>query len=182
MDNLEIEKNTMPTAGEPVVPQPPVTMPTPAPMPEAAPIIPAIPQQPAAAQPEEHPTQVDMRMETPIQPIMRPIDLSTSEGLASQSTNEGKKKLVIIAIVVVAGLIAGTVGFIVWRMMNAPVKEAPVTEQVQPVSDVPVTQPAVVPVVEVDAISAIDKELNAFSTTTIDAEVQDGLSAVKAVL
>ena len=189
MDNLEIEKNAMPTAGEPVAPQTPAAMPTPAPMPEAAPVIPQAPQQPAATpsftQPEARPAQADIRKEAPMESIMRPIDLSAHEGSMPQmaaTANEGKRKFVIIAIVVVAGLIAGVGGFLVWRMMNAPVNEAPVTEQAAPVTNVPAVQPVVAPVVEADAISAIDKELATFNATTVDAEAQNALNAVKAAL
>jgi len=121
-------------------------------------------------------------METPIEPVMRPIDLSAHEGTtpqASASMDEGKKKLIIIAIVIVAGLAAGVGGFFVWRMMNAPAEVIPATEQMTPEA---VTSPVVIPVLEVDDMSVIEKELSAFTATDIDKEAQSSLDAINSAL
>ncbi|OGM93777.1 hypothetical protein A2524_02545 [Candidatus Wolfebacteria bacterium RIFOXYD12_FULL_48_21] len=123
-----------------------------------------------------------MRMETPIEPIMRPIDLSAHEGTtpqASASMDKGKKKLIIIAIVIVAGLVAGVGGFFIWRMMNTPAEVIPATEQMTPEA---VTPPVAVPALEVDDISVIEKELSAFTATDIDKEAQSSLDAINSAL
>lgn len=198
MDNFEIEKTTVPSAGEPAPAPMPTPMPTPAPEPAGpAPVIPPIQQQPAAtpspvsaepmaptARPEERPVQTNVRMEAPIEPVMRPIDLSAHEGAAPQANapmDEGKKKMVIIAIVVVAGLIAGAAGFFIWRAMG-PAEEVIVPEQALPVSDVSIVTPVVIPVIEADDISVIEKELGSFNVADIDKESQGSLDAINAEL
>jgi len=194
-----MDKNTMPAAEGSASAQPPVVTPAPAPMPAAAPaeptpVVPPMSQQPTTpsmpsetiapmARPVEPAVpQTSMYMETPIEPIMRPIDLSAHEGTtpqASASMDEGKKKLIIITIVIVAGLAAGVGGFFAWRMMGAPTEEIPVTEQMTPEA---VTPPVAVPVLEVDDISVIEKELNAFTATDIDKEAKSSLDAINAEL
>lgn len=199
MDNLEMEKDTTP-AGEGSVPvQPPVVPPAPAPMPTAVPVEPTLvtppmPQQPPVVTPiapiepivpASRPEESVMTAETPIEPVMRPIDLSMHEEVAPQGgmpMDEGKKKMIILAVVIVAGLAAGAIGFLVWRSMTAPVEEVSVIDQdIQSVT-IPVTQPVAVPVIEADDITVIEQELNAFNDAALDKEAQDALNAVNAAL
>jgi len=121
-------------------------------------------------------------METQIEPVMRPIDLSAQEGTISQvsvSIDEGKKKLIIIAFVIVAGLAAGVGGFFVWRIVDTQTGVIPETERMK--SEV-VTPPIAVPVLEANDISVIEKELNAFTATDIDKEAQSSLDAINSAL
>lgn len=184
-----MEKNAVP-AGEGSAPvQPPVVAPTSTPMPTAAPVETApvaspLPQQSQAApvaQLEEH----IMPAEAPIEPVMRPIDLSMHEGVAPQGSapiDEGKKKLIILAIVIIAGLAAGAIGFFVWRSMAAPAEEASVIDQDMQRVAIPVTQPVAVPVVEADDMAIIEQELNALNDATLDKEAQDALIVVNSAL
>lgn len=194
-----MEKNAMPTGEGSVPTQPPVAPPAPAPMPaatpiEAASVVPPMPQQPPVAppvvpleplMPTSRPEERIMSAETPIEPVMRPIDLSMHEGVVPQgsaSTDEGKKKIIILAVVIVAGLVAGTIGFFVWRSMTAPVEEASVIDQNMQSVTIPVTQPVAVPVLEADDMTVIEQELNALNDAVLDKEAQDALNAVNAAL
>ena len=199
MDNFEMEKNAMPTGESPAPVQPPVEAPTPAPMPPAAPVevpapvTPPMPQQqppvmqspaPIAA-PMTRPEERIMSTETPIEPVMRPIDLSMHEGVAPQGSapiDEGKKKMIILAVVIVAGLAAGAIGFFVWRSMNAPIEETPIVDQDMQSVTIPAVQQVTAPALEADDISVIEQELNALNDATLDKEVQDALNTVNAAL
>lgn len=193
-----MEKNVAPTGESPASAQPPVATPAPAPMPTAAPVeVPApvtssMPQQPAVMPspapvevPVARPEERNMSVETPIEPVMRPIDLSMHEGAVAQGsapTDEGKKKMIILAVVIVAGLAAGAIGFFVWRSMNAPVEETPIVDQDMQGVTIPVTQPVAVPALEADDISVIEQELNALNDAALDKEAQDALNAVNTAL
>lgn len=188
MENFEIEKNTTPVDGATPPVQPPVGMPTPAPMPVAEPIVMSAPiptPEVAPIQQEVHTEPMIERVETPIETIMQPIDLSNPGGMQSQPGNlvdGGKNKLIVIVIVVVVGLLAGVGGFFAWRMMNAPVEEAPIVEEIveNKMAEVPTTTPVIAP--EADDITVIEKELNSFNATDIELEAQGGLNEINAAL
>lgn len=190
----EMDKGTVPV-GEampiaPTEPQP-AQMPTPTPMPAPAPQMPASPVVPVMPTESQQPignvapvAPTVERMEMP----MQPIDLSGQSEMPIQpGTPEeggGKKKMIIIAIVVFAGLAVGLGAFFVWRMMNAPAEEVPVVEQpiAAPILP-PVSEQVVIPAApELDDISVVEQELNAFNAATIDMDLQNGLNEISKAL
>lgn len=181
IENFTGEAQPVPT-GEAMAEEAPAQMPTPAPMPTA----PVEPQQPVSYAPPVIP-EVE-RMQMP----MQPIDLSTQSDMAVQqggmtmqmeTPTGGNKKMMIIIGVVVAGLVVGGIAFFVWKGMQQPAPETPVVEQTPaPVVFPPVTAPietaVVPPAPQMDAITVIEKDLNAFNVGGIDAEVQGSLSEI----
>ena len=201
MDNLEIEKNTMPVGEGTAQPQQPVEMPVPAPMQPQQPV--EMPT-PAPVQPQpvaEAPiiTPVDMAppvmqqpqvlepvvntIVTPMETTMQPIDLS-GQGMQMQGgipEEGGKKKIIIIIAVIVAGLLVGLGAFLFWRTTNAPTPEvAPIVEDATPVIEIQEMQPIAAP--EADDVSVIEQDLNAFNIGGIDAELQGELNVINAAL
>lgn len=179
MDNIEIEKKSISigeesAAGEAIskgtAESQPASMPTPSPVSGSIPpVVPAEPQQqPVASTP---------------QISMSPIDLSGQQEMPLQTISPdagGKKKMIIIAIVVIAGLIAGTAGFFIWRAVNKPVEEVPVVEAPLVVPTLPTTTEQVVAPAppEQDSVTVIEQGLNTFNAATLDAEVQSNLDAI----
>lgn len=125
------------------------------------------------------------RMQMPIQPI----DLSAQPNISIQpsgmtmqmevpATGGGTKKVMIIGGVVVAGLIVGAIAFFVWKSGQQPV--VPVAEQTAPVQATPVTTTTgIIPQTpQLDDISVIESDLNAFNVGGIDAEAQANLNEI----
>jgi hypothetical protein len=152
-------------------------MPAPAPMPSNV----VEPQQPVNSEPIAAP-EVE-RMQMP----MQPVDVSAQPSgitmqMESSTTGGGNKKVIIIGAVVIGLLIVGGGAFFIWKSMNQPAPETPVTEQ----ASAPITVPAVtttetvaVPAApELDAISTIEQDLNTFNVGGIDAEVEANLSEI----
>ena len=191
-----MEKNTGSTEGAamPAQPEPVMTSTPEAPRSSVEVPLSEIPQQPArAVVPEPMPQQAEMqpvqqveRSEMPVEPLLRPIDLSAQGGAAPQGSapiDERKRRLIIIAIVVVAGLIAGGIGFWIWNSMTAPTPTTPLSAQ-QEAQSVKVEVPQAVPVAtpEADSLVSIENDLNALNATSTDAEIQRNLDAVNAAL
>lgn len=163
MENFEIEKKTLSAEDKPAPAEAPAPMPT-----IEANAVPVAPTEPAT---------------TPTEPIMRPIDLSVHKetmGQAEIPPADGKKKMVIIGAVIGAGILAGVVGFIIWRAMSVPSEDIPMQVEQEGVSGK--VLPAVVQTPEEDDISVIEQGLNAFNAADIDAGLQRDLDAVNAAL
>jgi len=149
---------------EPVVPQPPVEMP------------PSVQQQPInepIAQPVEIPPQPQ------IEPVMKPIDLSATVSEMPQvaTMDVQKKRMIMLIIAIVAGLVVGVGGFYVWKAMNLPVEEmAPIEEVAEQV----VKPESIAPAIEADDLSVIEQELDALNVGNIDIELQSDLDAINA--
>lgn len=170
---MEIENKTISEGGA-SEPQP-VQMPEPAAQP-VAPVVESQPMQP----PMPGVPEVE-RMQMP----MQPIDLSGQQEMPIQTSGPeagGKKKMVIIAVVIVAGLLAGAGAFFVWRNMNEPAPEAAMTVEEQPIQPVTVpttTEQVTAPVApEADDLSVIENDLNMLNASTIDADLQSGLAEI----
>lgn len=193
MENMTGQQAGMPV-GE-AMPMP-ATEPQPAGMPVAAPVqpveqqtvvaptqpMPEVQQQAVAAQPVV-PQVERMQIE------MQPIDLTGQQQAAQPQAiipeeGDNKKKILIIAGVVIALLAVGVGGFFAWQAMNEPEAVIPPVEQpITTTTEVPVVEEVAVPATpEPDAISVIEQELNAFNAASMDAELQADLNAVSGSL